>query len=197
LFDSQFKVLATVTRSSRIAPPILMNEGEVHIPSIGRHRWRIVETSWAGQRRVLAVATSSCMPQGESLPGNLLFVSGCDRQTGNAWYRILHGDGKVILKGWSKSSEMEQTAGGNVGDHAFAIRIAEAAGSRLPQGVFKPSDLKAARVTIYSVKNGRRIFSIGFPDPIPAVQTFAISPREDQLAILTASGIAFYRLSTD
>lgn len=38
LFDSQFKVLSTVTRSSRIAPPILMNEGEVDVFSTGRHR---------------------------------------------------------------------------------------------------------------------------------------------------------------
>jgi hypothetical protein len=64
------------------------------------------------------------VPRAESLPGNLLFVVGCDRQTGNRWYRILHGDGKVVLKGWSSSSELEQSAGGNVGSNAFAIRIA-------------------------------------------------------------------------
>jgi hypothetical protein len=196
LFDAQFNVLTTLTRSSRIAPPVLLNEGEVHIPSVGRNHWRIVENSWAGQRKVLAVATSSCMPQAESLPGNLLFVVGCDRQTGNRWYRILHGDGKVVLKGWSPSSELEQTAGGNVGSNAFAIRIAELALSRIPGAVFRPSDLKSARVTIYRAKDGRRIFSIGGPDPVPAVQTFAISPKEDQLAVLTATDIAFYRVSS-
>ena len=120
---------------------------------------------------------------------------GCDRQTGNRWYRILHGDGKVVLKGWSSSSELEQTAGGNVGSNAFAIRIAEATQSRLLQTVFKPSDLKSARVTVYQAKNGRRIFSIGLPDPVPAVQTFAISPREDQVALLKADEITFYRMS--
>jgi hypothetical protein len=123
-----------------------------------------------------------------------LFVVGCDRQTGNRWYRVLHGDGKVVLKGWSTSSELEQTAGGNVGGNAFAIRIAEATQSRLLQSVFKPSDLKSARVTIYRANNGHRIFSIGLADPVPAVQTFAISPREDQVALLKASEIAFYRV---
>lgn len=83
LLDSQFRVLTLITRSSRVPPPVLLNEGEIHIPSIGRNHWRIVESSWAGQRRVLAVATSTCVPQGESVPGNLLFVVGCDRQTGN------------------------------------------------------------------------------------------------------------------
>jgi hypothetical protein len=50
-------------------------------------------------------------------------------------------------------------------------------------------------VTIYRAKNGRRIFSIALPDPVTSVQTFAISPREDQLAILTAGEVAFYRVS--
>jgi hypothetical protein len=194
LLDSQFRLLTSIMRSSRIPPPVLLNEGEVLIPSIGRNHWRIVENSWVGQRRVLAVATSTCVPQAESLPGNLLFVVGCDRQTGNRWYRVLHGDGKVVLKGWSTSSELEQTAGGNVGGNAFAIRIAEATQSRLLQSVFKPSDLKSARVTIYRANNGHRIFSIGLADPVPAVQTFAISPREDQVALLKASEIAFYRV---
>jgi len=194
LLDSKFKVLTTITRSSRTAPPVLMNEGEVHISSIGRHRWPIVEDSWAGQRRVLAVATSSCVPRAESLPGNLLFVLGCDRQTGNQWYRILHGDGELVLKGWSTSSELEQTAGGNVGSNAFGIRIAEANKSRILGSVFKPTDLKSARVTNYRAKNGRRLLSISLPDPVTSVQTFAISPREDQLAILSAGEIAIYRL---
>jgi hypothetical protein len=194
LLDSQFRVLTSIMRSSRVPPPVFLNEGEILIPNIDRNHWRIVENSWAGQRRVLAVATSTCVPRAESVPGNLLFVVGCDRQTGNRWYRILHGDGTVVLKGWSPSSELEQTAGGNVGGNAFAIRIAEATQSRLLQSVFKPSDLKSARVTIYRAKNGRRIFSIGLPDPVPAVQTFAISPSEDQLALLRAREIAFYRV---
>jgi len=195
LLDSQFRELTSIMRSSRRPPPVLLNEGEVYIPSIGGNHWRIVENSWAGQRRVLAVATSTCVPQAESLPGNLLFVVGCDRQTGNRWYQILHGDGNVVLKGWSPSSELEQTAGGNVGGNAFAIRIAETTQSRLLQTVFTPSDLKSARVAVYRAKNGRRIFSIRLPDPVPAVQTFAISPREDQVALLRADEIAFYRVS--
>jgi len=194
LFDSQFNALATWTTSSRVAPPILMNEGDVQIFSIGQHRWRIVENSWTKQRRVLAVATSACRPQAESLPGDLLFVMGCAHQFGDKWYRVLSGDGKVLLKGWSPSSQLEQTAGGNVGSNAFAIRVAEANRSGISQSVFTPSDLKSARVTVYSAKDGRRIFSIGLPDPIPAVQTFALSPRENLLALLTAGEIAFYRL---
>ena len=111
------------------------------------------------------------------------------------WYRILRGDGKVVLKGWSSSSELEQTAGGNVGRTVFAIRIAEAADSRSAQSVFKRSDLKTSHVAVYQATNGHRIFSIGVRDLVPAVQTFAISPREDQMAIVKAGEIIFYRVS--
>jgi hypothetical protein len=196
LLDSQFRALTTIMRSSRLPPPVLLNEGEVHIFRTGGNQWQIVENGWAGQRRVLAVATSACVPQAESVPGNLLFVVGCDRQTRSRWYRILNGDGKAVLKGWSPSSELEQTAGGNVGSNVFAIRIAEVTGSRLLQSVFKPLDLKSARVTVYRATNGHRIFSIALSNPVPAVQTFAISPREDQVALLKAGEIAFYRVSS-
>jgi hypothetical protein len=195
LLDSQFRVLSTITRSSRIRPPVLLNEGEVHISNTGGNHWQIMEKSWVGKRRVLAVATSTCVPQTESAPGNLLFVVGCDRQTRSRWYRVLHGDGKVVLKGWSPSSELEQTAGGNVGSNAFAIRTTQTTESRLSLSVFKPSDLKSARVTVYRATNGRRIFSVALPDPVPAIQAFAISPREDQVALLKADEIAFYRIS--
>jgi len=196
LLDSRFRSLTTIMRSSRLPPPVLLDGGEVQIHSIARNRWQFVENSWAGDRRVLAVTSSTCVPHMDSVPGNLLFVLGCDRQPGSRWYRILHSDGKVVLKGWSSSSELGQTAGGNVGSDAFAIRIAEAAESRSLQSVFKPSGLKGSHVAVYRTANGRRIFLIGVPDLVPAVQTFAISPRGDQMALLKSSEIDFYEVST-
>jgi len=194
LLDSRFRPLTTIMRSSRLPPPVLLNDGEVQIHSVARNRWQFVENTWTGERRVLAVAGSTCVPRADSMPGNLLFVLGCDSQ-GSRWYRILRGDGKVVLKGWSSSSELGQTAGGNVGRNAFAIRIVEAADSRSLQSVFRPSELTSSHVAVYQATNGHRIFSIGFRDLVPAVQTFEISPREDQMAILKAGEIVFYRVS--
>jgi len=192
LLDSRFRSLTTIMRSSRFSPPVLLNEGEVHIPRIGSNRWQIVENTWSGQRRVLAEAKSTCTPRVDSMPGDLLFVLGCEGQ--RRWYRILHGDGSVVLKGLSSTSEVGQTAGGNIGSNVFAIRIAKSAESRSLQSVFKPSELKSSHVAVYRVKNGRCIFSIGIPDLVPAVQAFAISPGEDQMAFLKASEIAFYQV---
>jgi len=196
LLDSRFRSLTTIMRSSRFPPPVLLNGGEVQFHAIARDRWQLVENTWTGDRTVLAVTSSTCAPRMDSMPGNLLFVLGCDRQPGSRWYRILHSDGKLVLKGWSPSSELGQTAGGNVGKNAFAIRIAEASDSRSLQSVFKPSALKGSHVAVYREANGRRIFFIGVPDLVPAVQAFAISPREDQMALLKSSEIAFYKVST-
>ena len=193
LLDSRFRSLTTIMRSSRLPQPVLLDEGEVQIHSVARNRWQFVEKTWTGERRVLAVANSTCLPQASSVTGNLLFVLGCGRA--DRWYRILHGDGKVVLNGWCISSEPEQTAGGNVGKNAFAIRIAEATTSRSPLSTFKPSDVKSSHVAVYQTKNGHRIFSIGVTDLVLAVQTFAISPREDQVALLKTGEIAFYQVS--
>ncbi len=193
LLDSHFRLLTTIMRSSRLPPPVLLNEGEVQIRGIARNRWELVENASTGERRVLAVASSTCRPDADTVPGNLLFVRGCGQRA--RWYRILHGDGKVVLRGESSSSELGQTAGGNVGRNAFAIRIAEATESRALVSVFRPSDLKSSHVAVYLASNGRRIFSIAVPNLALAVQTFAISPREDQVAFLKTDEVAFYRVS--
>jgi hypothetical protein len=195
LLDSRFRSLTTIMRTSRLPPPVLLDEGEVQIHSVARNRWEFVEKTWTGEQRVLAVASSTCMPHANSVAGNLLFVLGCGK--GARWYRILHSDGKVVLNGWSISSELGQTAGGNVGRNVFAIRIAEATTSRSSLSVFKPSELKSSHVAVYRATNGHRIFSMGVPDLAPAVQTFAISPREDQVAFLKAGEIAFYQVSVE
>jgi hypothetical protein len=62
VLDVNLKTLAAVLRSSRDVPPVLSDEGEISIPMIGKNRWRIVEHSWDGQRRVLARVNSTCMP---------------------------------------------------------------------------------------------------------------------------------------
>jgi hypothetical protein len=192
LLDWRFRPLTTIMRSSRLPAPVLLNEGEVHIPSIGRNRWQIVENNWSGERRVLAVANSTCRPQADSMPGNFLFVLGCDGR--RRWYRVLRSNGKVVLEGRSSTQEVGQTAGGNIGSNAFAIRIAQSKESQSLQSVFKPSELKSSHVSVYQAKNGRRVFSIGMPDLVLSVQAFAISPNEDQMAFLKVSEIAFYQV---
>ena len=119
-------------------------------------------------------------------------VVGCDHHD-NRWYRVLR-DGKVLLKGASSSSELEPRAFGNAGGDLFVVGIAEAKQTLPSQIVFHPSDLKSERVVLYSVKTGHRILALSVSPVVPAVQAFAISPQEKELAVLTGDRITLYRI---
>lgn len=192
VLDSAFHVLASVTRSSREMPPVLSDEGEIRLLSHGANRYRIVELSWIGEKRVLAQVHSTCLPELASVPGDLLFVVGCDRQQDGKWYRVLRPDGKPVLKGWSPSDELQQTIDGRTG--AFAVGIAEIAKPLAPDSVFRPTDLKSEHIGIYRSTNGRRILALSITPPVPTVQTFALAPGGRQLAVLHGDRIALYSL---
>ncbi len=190
VFSEEFQVLATVTRTSRDAPPVLSDEGEIRIPTIGKNRWRVVESTWDGQRRVLAQVTSTCKPVATTLQPDLLFLVGCDRQSDGKWYRMLRSDGKPVLKGWSPSEELEQTANGANG--AFAVGITKAAKPIGADSDFRSTDLETENIVVYRVENGRREFAVSVASPVPTLQTFALSPNGSQLAVLKGDQIAFY-----
>jgi hypothetical protein len=192
VLDADFHVLATVLRSSREVPPVLSDDGEIRIPTIGKNRWRIVEITWTGQRRVLAQVSSTCRPEAGSLQPDLLFVVGCDRQSDGKWYRMLRPDGKPVLKGWSSSAELAQTAIGNAAHTVFAVGIAESAKPMNSQAFFRLSDLKAQDLQVYRVDGGRKLMALKIPTLLPTVQTFALSPDGLQLAVLQQDQIVFY-----
>jgi hypothetical protein len=105
VMNAGFHTLATVVRSSREAPPVLTDEGEVQLRAIGKTRWRILEQTWDGQQHNLGAVESTCMPRTTSLPPKLLFVIGCDRISDGKWYQVLRSNGKPVLKVWSPSAE--------------------------------------------------------------------------------------------
>lgn len=190
VLSAEFHVLATVTRSSRDAPPVLSDKGEIRVPTIGKNRWRVVENTWDGQRRVVAQVTSSCRPQATTLQPDLLFLVGCDRQSDGKWYRILRSDGKPVLKGWSPSEELEQTANG--ASSTFAIGVAKAAKPITAESAFRVTDLESENIGVYRVENGHREFAVSVGSPVPTFQTFVLSPDGGQLAVLKEDQIALY-----
>ncbi len=194
VLDAEFRTLATVMRSSREVPPVLSEEGEIRIPTIGKNRWRIVEVTWTGQRHVLAQLSSTCRPEANSLPPNLLFVVGCDRQSDGKWYRMLRPDGKPVLRGWSSSAELEQTASGSAAGGVFAVGFAQSAKPMNAESSFRLSELKAQYVGVYRVQNGHKLIALKIPSLLPTRQTFALSPDGLQLAVLQQDQIAFYAL---
>jgi len=192
--DSNFRVLASVTRSSRAAPPVLSEDGEIRIFSAKKNRWRIVEETWDTQRHLIAHVNSSCRPQATTLAPNLLFVVGCDPQTFGKWYRVLRPDGKAVLKGSSSSAELEPASNGSATGGAFAIGVAEAGKSIAPDSAFRTSDVQSERIAVYRAENGKRIFSVAIPSPAPTVQTFGLSPVCNQLAVVDGDTIELYKI---
>jgi hypothetical protein len=196
VLDGNFHTLATVVRSSRTEPPVLSDNGEIQVVSAGRSRWRIVEEGWDTQKRVLATVNSSCTLETTTLPPDLLFVVGCDRQGSGKWYRVLRPDGKPVLKGSSPSAELEQVANGIATGSAFTIGVAEVAKSVAANSAFSSSDLASERIAVYRSGNGERMFAVTVPAPVPTVQTFVLSPDGSQLAVLSGEQIAFYEMPT-
>jgi hypothetical protein len=194
VYDGNFRALATVARSSRSAPPVLSDDGEIQILSAKKNRWRIVEETWDTQKHLVAQVNSSCRPQATSLPPNLLFLVGCDPQNAAKWYRVLRSNGRSVLKGSSSSTELERTANGSATGGAFTIGMAEAGKSISPDSAFQTSDLESERIAVYRAGNGERVFSVAVASPAPTVQTFVLSPSGDQLAVLEGDKIALYEI---
>jgi hypothetical protein len=194
VLDSTLHTLATVVRSSRATPPVLSENGEIQVTSISKNRWRIVEEAWDTQKRVLADVNSTCLPETTTLPPDLLFVVGCDRQTTGKWYRVLRPDGKPVLKGLSTSAELEQMANGIANGSAFTIGMVEAAKSIAASSAFSAGDLQSERIAVYRTENGERLFAVAIPSPVPTVQMFVLSPDGHQLAVLEGAQIAFYEM---
>jgi hypothetical protein len=190
--DANLRVLTTVVRSSREAKPVLSDQGEVRIPTIGKNRWRIVEYTWAGQRRVLAQLSSTCVPEAGSLRPNLLFVVGCDSQATGKWYRVLGPDGKPVLKGLFPAEDLNQTVTGSVEGGAFAVGVAKFVRALTADPLFHATDLQSEYVGVYEAENGRRLFGVTISSPVPTEQTYALSPTANQLAVLGEDQISLY-----
>jgi hypothetical protein len=194
ILDSGFRTVATVMRSSRLVAPVLSDDGEIRVPTIGKDRWRIVEYDWTGQRRVLKQVESTCRPEASTVAPDLLFLTGCDRLADGKWYAVLRQDGRLLLKGRSPSSEQGQTVGGSLGTGMFAVGITELTKALDPSAAFRASDLKELHIGVYGAQNGKKLIGVNLPDPLPTVQTFALSPDGRQMAVLANHQIVFYEL---
>ena len=194
VLDANFRVLASVTRSSRDPWPILSDYGEIRIYSVSnsKDRWRVVENTWNKQRTVLAQLNSPCVPQVRTLYPDLLFVVGCDRLNTGKWYKIVGQDGKSILKGWSASPEIEQAAIASTNGQAFAVSITTANKSLAGSASFLGTDLQSARIEVYDRSEVQPKFSTRTASPVPISQSFALSPEADSIALLTRDYLQVY-----
>ena len=191
LFDAELKLLLSTTRSSDTHPPVLSDTGEIRIQPGGRHKWRISEYRWDRSERIIATATSTCRPRASTTLSGLLFVVGCEAMPDIRWYRMLRPDGHPVLKGSSRSAEIEQSASSSAPSQ-FAIRVVHASKSMLTGQPFRRSDLKFEEISIYRSADGHRVFSTTAAEFPLTEQSFAISPTGNQVALTGDHSIDFY-----
>jgi hypothetical protein len=99
-----------------------------------------------------------------------------------------------VLKGWSPSAELEQTANGTAA--TFAVGVAKASKPVQAETLFRATDLLSESIGVYGVENGQRKFLVSIESPVPTLQTFVLSPDGSQLAVLKGDQIAFYGVSS-
>ncbi len=193
ILDVNFNTIAAAVRSSRYLPPELTDEGEVGIYSQGNNRWHLVEHTWNRESRSIAHLISYCMPRVSSMEPDLLFVLTCDRASGMS-YKVLRPDGKPLLKGFSPSAEVEQSARGSDPGDTFVVSVTQADRALAPGEFFHPFDLIDEQLAVYRASNGKRIFATRVDSPTPAEQAYALAPGGGELAVLCGEQISLYAL---
>ncbi len=194
LVDDSFKSIATIMELSTSPTPVLTEAGEARAVPKGMNVYHIEESSWDQRTRKIAELGSSCGLRASALRSNLLYLQGCDRNTGHRWFRVARTDGHAVLKGSSLSSDLDDVALPNEAGNAFAVGVLNFSNNFRSGQPFHGSDLVSESITVYGSADAKRIFNVSFSSPAPTRQTFAFSPDGDQLAVLQGNEIALYAI---
>lgn len=189
ILDKTFNTVASGTTVSTLMPPTLLNEGQVKLlaqPSAG---YRLAIDTWQNTTATLARFESLCTPQLSSLAPDLLFLVACNLRTRGTDYRVIGGDGKLLLRGSSGPLQVAFEATGNA--HAFALKFVTAVREITPTG-FSPLDLESAEVRVYRARDGKRLLAVRISEPATSRGAFALSPESSQLAVLSGTEIKLF-----
>ncbi len=193
LFDGSFTPLLTTTRSSRSAPPVLSDFGELRVHPMGHNRWRLTEYGWDRTEKDVAVTRSACRPVLSSPEHGLIFAVGCTGN-GDRWYRVLRGDGHPLLKGLSPSDEIQQAAAA-VSAGEFAVRIVKTVRPWTDGQPFTRGDLAKEEIAVYRSSDGKTLAAVTSDDFTLSQHSFAISPGGSEMALAGSNAILFYPIS--
>ena len=188
------------TGSSRLtqipARPALLDSGMVAATEASRRRWKIEETSWDGHRRQVAELISGCPPLIQSLPNNLLFVSGCEADSKSKWYRALRSDGKTLLRGTTTNEAIPEYVDAPPNGSVFAIGVEHAIRDVDWNTGMHIADLETTMtVAVYRASDGKRIYATKTNSHSVDRRAFALSDSGQRLAILADDSVRIYRIT--
>lgn len=195
VLNRNFETIATSSARSRLTPPTLLNEGQVHMLAQPDMGYRIVLRAWDGRVSTIARLRSSCVPELSSLASDLLFLVSCDKQTQGSEYRVLRSDGKLALKGNSTLNECGDAAQGSANGREFVVKSVLSNLPVPPGALFSAADFASETLGVYRASDGKRLLAVRATSPTSSRDGYALAPDGSQLAVLTRDEVAFYTVS--
>jgi hypothetical protein len=175
------------------ARPWLLDSGTVSIVQGRGSRWKIEETDWNNHDKRIAELASGCAPLLESLPGNLLFVSGCKEDSSSKWFRVLRADGKTLLRGTASNATIPEYVVAPASGEVFGVGAEHSLFDVDWATGMSIGDLTSMAVAVYRASDGRQIYATKTPSHAVDRRVFALSSSGDRLAILTVDSLRLYR----
>jgi hypothetical protein len=192
VMNSNFETIAASSARSRLMPPTLLNEGQVHMLAQPDMHYRIAMRSWDGRLSTIATLRSSCVPELSSIAPDLLFLVSCDKQTEGREYRVLRPNGKVELKGSSTLNECGDAAQGSAKGGEFVVKSVQSSLPVPPGAMFSAADFASETLGVYRASDGKRLLAVRVTSPTSSRDGYALAPDGSQLAVLTREQVAFY-----
>ena len=193
VLDGQLNVLGTRQLHAHPDIPAILDSGLLTSDAEPRSRWKVQEMTWDGGHHTVVEVNTPCPLHINSLPTNLILLSGCSPDGSHSWYRIVRRDGKTLLKGNIPSTNRVENADAIRAKGVFAVGVVEA---RRPidfeQGMYA-SEFQKIAVSVYSSTNGQRLFATPPLSGSVDRQSFALSEDGDRLAILSGDDISLYK----
>ena len=194
LLDGELRPIGGSRQSSYALAPVVSNDGRIVLLHAGGERWRYQETSWTGTTRTFARLRSACIPEMSTLSSSLYFVTGCDVNAADRWYRVLRGDGTTVLKGELLSQDLEPLPVADLSSDAVALALPSARAGYVPHSTFHGADLSSEVVRVFRSSDGRGVFTARIHAPAPTRQPIAFAPGGAQIAMLDGEEIVIYAL---
>ena len=173
--------------------PSLLDSGMVSLTQGPRSLWRVEETYWDQRGKRLAELASGCVPVLQTLPANLLFVSGCQADSRSKWYRILRGDGKTLLRGATSNGGIPEFANATPSGSVFAIGVEQAVVDVDWNTGMHIADLETMTVAVYRASDGKRVYATKVHSHAVDRRVFALSDSGERLAVLADDSVRIYR----
>jgi hypothetical protein len=175
------------------AQPSLLDSGMVSLIPGPHSLWKVQETYWDQRGKRLAELASGCAPVLQTLPANLLFVSGCRPDSSSKWYRILRGDGKTLLRGATTNGAIPEFANAATSGNVFAIGVEKAVVDVDWNTGMRIADLSTMTVAVYRASDGKRVYATKVHSHAVDRRVFALSDSGERLAVLADDSVRVYR----